>query len=241
MKTYAIANIKGGSAKSTTAVHLSDALSRFGKGLLIDMDPQADATDFLWPDASLEELNKGNTMSLLRGETTLDESLHPSLFVDLIPAIIDLADLSSLTMRQPAILSKLKKALAKTSYAWAVIDTPGAIGAELTASLIAADVILIPVTPSKWAVRAVMLLLRELENARDKKAPAYVIPVMFGKSERDLTILSMLEELPGIKKILPTIPKSSAIQNRTEANERLKETSTPGQSFADLAKVVNKL
>jgi chromosome partitioning protein len=72
MKVITVSNIKGGSAKSTTAIHLADALSRRGKTLVIDMDMQADLTDFFLPDVSLEMLEVHNIMTLLLGRSKIE-------------------------------------------------------------------------------------------------------------------------------------------------------------------------
>ncbi len=239
---FTLANIKGGSSKSTTAIHLADALSARGKVLIVDMDPQGSVTEFFFPGASAQELEKGNSFTLMQGASTLAESLHPGLFVDVVPSVLDLCTLGNLAARQPAkILKRLRAALEGSGYAHVVIDTPGSLGAELTSSLVAADCVLIPVTPSVWTAKAVGLVLGEMQEAQElagRKAKTAIVPTMFGKSKAHEEILSSLKGAS--MRILSHIPRSATIQKKTESGERIKAGSAR-QSFETLASEVTRL
>lgn len=242
-KIISIANIKGGSTKSTTAIHLCDALSREARTLAVDMDCQADLSDFFLPDLSIEELENGNTFTLLTGETTLKESIHKTSVCDLIPGILDLAELTTRASSNPAIFTRLKNALNDSEYSYTVIDTPGSLGTEVAISLIASDIVLIPVTPSKWALRAVRMIQNEIKNTSEvsgKKPKAFIIPAMFGKSKRDEELLEMLRQVKDFK-MLKDIPKSASIQSRTENREKLKTDSEAYEAFTILANEIINL
>ncbi|MDZ4727147.1 MAG: ParA family protein [Leptospira sp.] len=245
MKIITVSNIKGGSAKSTTAIHLASALSRRGKTLVIDMDMQADLTDFFLPDSSLDRLEAHNIMTLLLGQSNIEQVIIEKPHMDIIPATLTLAKLVRI-VQDPFFLSQqLKRGLeaVKNKYAYVVIDTPGSAKYELTSALSCANLVVIPVTPSKWAIRAVNLLLDEISSAETlfsaKKKTAF-LPCLFGTSKKHREILDKLkaiEEIPTLNEI----PKSESIKTKTEKHEFLKKDSIPWFAFDLLADEVIKM
>ena len=92
MKVIAIANQKGGVGKTTTAVNLSSALARRGQRiLLIDLDPQANATSGLGVEP--ENAEDGSIYSVLLGESTLESKIQSTQHdnLSIIPAEMNLA------------------------------------------------------------------------------------------------------------------------------------------------------
>ncbi len=245
MKVVAVSNIKGGSAKSTTAIHLAEALSRRGKTLVIDMDMQADLTDFFLPDESLEKLEIHNIMTLLLGRSQIGEVIFKKNPIDVIPATLSLAKLVRI-VQDPIFLSetlKLSLNSVQKEYDYVVIDTPGSAKYELTTALSNANLVLIPVTPSKWAIRAVNLLLDEIsatENLFTAKKHTCFLPCLFGISKKHREILDRLkaiEEIPTLNEI----PKSESIKNKTEKHEFLKKGTNTWHAFDQLADEVIRI
>jgi chromosome partitioning protein len=166
MKTIAIANQKGGVGKSTTAAMLATELAmRDYETLIIDADPQANATQiFLSPEqiqVSLADVLLGSGGSIVANRMNTEV---PHL--DIVPATLALANFD----REPALsVTKLRSALRDlgTSYDFCLIDTPPNFGLLLTAALTAATHVLIPVQASPFALNGLQDLLGVINNARE--------------------------------------------------------------------------
>ena len=171
MITLTIANQKGGVGKSTTAATIATELALRGyRTLIVDADPQANATSvFLDPanvTTSLADaiIEKNNTFSPLHEViiTTQIEGL------DLLPATLSLARFE----REPALTAagRLRRALkgeVKEIYDFCIIDTPPNLGLLLSAALLAADHVIIPVQAAVWALAAVNDLLPVIDSAKE--------------------------------------------------------------------------
>lgn len=243
MKIITVSNIKGGSAKSTTAIFLAEALSRRGKTLAIDLDMQSDLSDYFLPDASPEELDRGNIFKLLTSECDFATAVHKSKFADVIPGTIDLSQLSVRVMQSYSILKRLDHLLKENrDYDYVVIDTPGSARSELTVSLVASDTVLIPVIPTKWAIRAVNLLLDEITNSQEitnKEYKMYFAPTMFGRSKKHQDLLERLCSLEEFI-TLPPIPKSESIKMNAEKGKKLRVGTAAWAAFDLLAEELTR-
>jgi len=238
-KIISIANIKGGSGKSTTAIHLSLALRQFGKVLAVDLDCQADLTEFFFPGQEPEFFDEANTLSLLRSQTTLEETAKPSQDLHVVPAVLELSELGFHAVRNLSIVNRLRTVLEKAKFDYIVIDTPGSFSVEMTTSFLAADTVIIPVTPIPWSIRAVSLVLKGIQEAKEsgnsRIRKVFVLPTAFGKSKKDLALLEKFRSIDWIQ-LLPPIPKNSSIQERTGSGLLLQENSEGWNAFNSLAK-----
>lgn len=241
MKVITVANIKGGSTKSTTAIHLGCSLAANHKVLAVDMDAQASLTDFFFPDTPPEVFEQAGVITLLRSETSLSESMHSTESLDVLPSHLELAGMSAEATRKPNMLNKLKVELSKCkTHEYAIIDTPGSISAELFASLMAADIVLVPVTPSKWTHKAVSLLLSEMKNVNESggSGKVAIVPAMFGRSKGDQELLDQMESsFP----VTAKIPALATIKKSTESGQFLKSGTVAAEAYMQLAESIKEL
>lgn len=161
-RIIAITNQKGGVGKTTTSINLAAALANTKyRVLLIDMDPQANATQGIGIDRDNIELS---TYNIIVEECDMKEVIVPSYIanLDVAPASIDLAgaDLELANVksgREQRLRNALNKV--KKNYDYVIIDCPPALGLLNTNALTACDSVLIPVQCEYYALEGLTQLL----------------------------------------------------------------------------------
>ncbi len=176
-RIIAIANQKGGVAKTTTAVNLCACLARAGrKVLLVDTDPQGNATSGLGVDrGSLSRC----IYNLLLGEEQPEKVIVPTQIenLDLVPATINLAGSEIELVNMPNREARLRGALTplRQSYNYIFIDCPPSLGLLTINALTAADRVLIPIQCEYYALEGVGQLLQTIRMVQQHLNPGLEI------------------------------------------------------------------
>ena len=166
-RVIVFANQKGGVGKTTTAISLATAVSSRGKKvLLIDMDPQANASSGLGVGAQ----EGGSAYSVLLGEGHLKDLIRKTPFDNLhiIPAEEDLAGAEIEVARGSNYLHVFRNALMpvkeSAEYDYIFIDCPPSLGILTMNSLMAADGMVIPIQCEYYALEGLSRIARIVEG-----------------------------------------------------------------------------
>lgn len=163
-KIISIANQKGGVGKTTTAINLSTVLAkRNKKTLLIDMDPQGNATSGVGIEKNLEK----SIYNVLIEENPIEEAILKTDIknLDICPSTINLAgaevELVSMMSREMRLKEKLESV--KDNYDYILIDCPPSLGLITLNAFTASNSVLIPVQCEYYALEGLGQLLNTVK------------------------------------------------------------------------------
>ena len=177
-RLVAIANQKGGVGKTTTAINLAIGLAAPDRRiLLIDLDPQGNATSGLMPPAQMGELKgSGRTIyEALIGRISIGEAIRqvreqvsvaPS-GTDLVGAEVELATMDGRERRLKTIVDTVRD-----DYAFILVDTPPSLGLLTLNALVAADSVMVPMQCEYYALEGLSALLGTITRIRKSLNPA---------------------------------------------------------------------
>ncbi|MCX6396506.1 MAG: ParA family protein [Propionibacteriales bacterium] len=213
-RVIAVANQKGGVAKTTTVASLGSAFAELGQRvLLVDLDPQACLTFSLGIDP--EDLDISVHHVLTKGVPVTEVLATTEDGVDLLPATIELAraeaDLLTRTGREYVIRSVVEEL--DGEYDWILLDCPPSLGVLTVAALTAATGVVIPLQCETLSHRGVGQLLDTVHDVRrftNRELEVWgVLPTLYdGRTTHARTVLETISETYDLAVIEPPIPKS---------------------------------
>jgi chromosome partitioning protein len=173
-RIYTLVNQKGGVGKTTTAINLGAYLAYYGQRvLLVDLDPQANATSCLKIDKN--SVRGGTYDTLIDTTPAANFILHnPRLKLSLLPSSSALAGAEVELVAEMARESRLKKALSPVvdRYDYVLVDCPPSLGLLTLNGLVAAqDGIIIPVQCEYLALEGLSQLNQTLKRVRSALFP----------------------------------------------------------------------
>jgi chromosome partitioning protein len=169
-RIIALANQKGGVGKTTTAINLAACLAEAGeRALIVDLDPQANATSGLG-----EKANGVSSFDLLDG-AAIAEIARPTRFqnLELVPARPDLAGAAVELSRHADGERYLRSSLTgvRESYGYVFLDCPPSFGTLTVNALAAADSVIVPVQAEYYALEGLSQLLGSIELVKARLNP----------------------------------------------------------------------
>lgn len=171
MKVVAVANTKGGVAKTTTCLSLGGSLAEQGKlTLLVDLDPQAHLTSSL--GLKPDKLRRTVSDVLLNQDSLASISLETQTFgLDLAPANDELVIIDKMLYKNPGYEYRLKtdvENVRRQLYDVVLIDCPPTFGTVTINALTAADLLIIPLQCEHYAVQSLIRMLEMVRLTRRK-------------------------------------------------------------------------
>jgi chromosome partitioning protein len=224
-RVVAIANQKGGVAKTTTTLSLAVGMVERGRVVtVVDLDPQGALTYSMGvePDSLDETVND----VLVRGLPI--EKVLMSREVDLVPSNIDLAGAEALLLAKTGREFALQRALRDIvdRYDYVLIDCPPSLGILTINGLTAAHEVLVPLQCEALSHRGVGQLLETLEDIRHFTNPELqmrgLIPTMYdGRSRHAREVLQDVGQRYGVRVFEPPIRKSIRFAEAVQAGKSI--------------------
>src|SRR5436309_6522315 len=245
-KTVAVANQKGGVAKTTTVHSLGAALAERGlRTLLVDLDPQACLTYSL--GVTPQDLQH-SLHDVLVHRVPAEDVVAKAGDLHLLPATIDLTGaeiyLLSKTGREYALARALDPV--KGSYDAVLVDCPPSLGILTINGLTAADEVLIPLQCEGLSHRGVGQLLETIGDVRSYTNPrlsvAGVIATMFdGRTRLAQQVLASIPDAYGLEVLPPPVPKSVKVAEAPSSSRSVLEHaphSSAAEAYRGLATTI---
>lgn len=201
MRTVAICNLKGGVAKTTTAINAAAILAAQHKQrvLIVDADSQCNCTEFLQRDKmhprTLGDVlrYRGNDAGVYALEgiersryAGIDILAADDSLMDLDLSKVETGDASAACLRELAAHAEARTDGSPVIYDWMIVDCPPAFNAASAAALLAADEVVIPIKLDAFSLRGmanIMQQIRNMQRINPKLRVAGILPTMWYRSD----------------------------------------------------------
>ena len=211
----ALANQKGGVAKTTSVASLGAAFAELGKRvLLVDLDAQACLTFSLGVDPEAVEVSI-NEVLVGRGVSARDAIVKCADGVDLIPSVIELAGAEAQLLPRPGREFVLRSVLEPLRHDYDVIlvDCSPSLGVLTLNALTAAQAVIIPMVCEMLSHRGVGQLLDTVTDVKNILNPGLevfgILPTLYdGRSKHARAVLADVGERYGLPVLSPPIPRT---------------------------------
>lgn len=245
-KVITICNQKGGVGKTTTAMALAEGLNKNGyKTLLVDIDPQGNATDTFNSETAKATIYE----VIIEGED-IKEAVLSKDGIDFISGDIRFCAAEK-EMNDTGREYALKKALSPIleNYEYVLIDTPPSLGILLINGLTAANEIIIPLTADRYSLQGLRQLRETMEPVREYTNPNLMVMGLLltkykGREKLSQSVKNDLSEIEAMfesKAFNTTIRECVATREAQATKECLLSyapKSTTAQDYADLTKEI---
>jgi len=193
----AVTVVKGGPGKTSVVKNLATRLSLYGaRVLLVDLDQQGNLTsDFIDNADDLPIM-----IDVIRGEASFQDALVSVLpGVDLVPSRLENSTLDKLLMVGQHPLDRVFRELidsVKGAYNFVFLDCPPALSQTVTAAILAADNVIIPVAPEKYCLSGLKMSYSEIKEIEKKFKRSVDVKILINKFDARTSLSrGILEQL----------------------------------------------
>ncbi len=246
-RIIAVANQKGGVAKTTTVHALAAALvERHRTVLAVDLDPQASLSFAL----GVEDDPEPSMHDVMMGRAGIDEILYESSGIDLAPSTIDLAGSEVHLLTRTGREFVLQRALRQVGdrYDYVFIDCPPSLGILTINALTAAGEVLVPLQAELLTRRGLGQLLETVDDVRaytnpDLQVSGAVITMWDSRTRLGREVIDAIKNFERIELLEPFIPKSVKVAEAPGRGRSILDharTSPPAVAYRGLAEALDE-